>query len=196
MLLVTCHFILEKYTQTHMVTYNMCEKKICMNIGKIKDLQKGWQKYEVVTIFLKKIPKLTKNQTIRTKGPLRLPNEPRKIVTPRPWVLAKLQRAKTKSKRDPSSQIEHQTRVKSTPKIPNGFYYKNINFPSLIFRNPTKQPVWTRIKSRIEAHEWDSWPLTFKIDSKLDFFKNRTRKCKKNGVKVVVLNSYGCKWWF
>ena len=132
----------------------------------------------------------------RTKSPLWLPTSQEKGHTETIGLGQAPFEPKIPKPNATQSRIEHQLESNSTPKIPNGFYYKNINFPSLIFRNPTKQPVWTRIKSWIEAHEWDLWPLTFKIDSKLDFFKNPTRKCKKNGVKVVVLNSYVVKWWF
>ena len=68
-----------------------------------------------------------------------IPYEPRKLVTPRPWVSAKLQRAKTKSKRDPSSRIEHQTRVKTTPKIPNEFLLSKYHFPACFNQNPTRK---------------------------------------------------------
>ena len=117
----------------------------------------------------------------------------KKRVSPRPYVSAKLH-----SSQNPQPNTTH---IAIRAPLYSNIYTQDtkrilmtkISFPHhLYFETQQKQPVWTRIKSRIEAHEWDSWPLTFKIDSKLDFFKNPTRLNKHGGDNVMILIRIWC----
>ena len=90
-----------------------------------------------------RLTKSTKNQTIRTKGPLRLPNESKYSHTETIGSRPSSNELNSKPNATQHQKSSTKSRQKPKPKIPNVIFITKSSFPTCFNQNPTRKISYT-----------------------------------------------------